>query len=97
MFVVTLLDEPEMLQNVMKRIELCFADTLEGINIDARILCVSNKDVDMGNRIMRFASTKSLEKYLMAHQNVRPETKNERETFDAYTEYIDTVIKYLFK
>lgn len=97
MFIVTLLDEPEILQNVMKRIELCFADTLEGIHIDVRILCVSTKDVDMGDRVMRFASTKSLEKYLMSHQNVRPATQDEQATFDAYTQYIDTVIQYLFK
>lgn len=97
LFIATLNSDYNTLQNTVKRIELCFADTLEGINIDVRILSVSNNNVDMGNHVLRFASTDALAKYLMSHQNVIPSTTQERENFDAYTQYIDTVIDYLFK
>ena len=97
LFIATLFDDFYTLQNILKRVELCFADTLEGINIDTRILCVSNKTKDLGNKVIRFATVDALEKYLMAHKNVRPRTKSERDNFDAYAEYIGTAIDYLFK
>lgn len=97
LFIATLYDDFYTLQNTLKRIELCFADTLEGINIDTRILCVSNKNKDLGNKVIRFSSVDALEKYLMAHKNVSPKTKSERDNFNAYAEYIGTALDYLFK
>lgn len=97
LFIATLVNDVDILHNVMKRVELCFADTLEGVNIDTRIICLSDKNVDMGDHIIQFASTDSLHKYLMAHKNTRPINKQERETFDAYATYIGTAIDYLFK
>lgn len=97
MFIATLNNDIDVLQNVLKRVELCFADTLEGINIDARIVFISNKNLDLGNHIMRFASVSALRKYLMEHENKRPKTKKERQVFDAYATYIGTAIDYLFK
>ena len=97
LFVATLNNDFYTLQNTLKRIELCFADTLEGVNIDTRILCVSDKNIDLGNKVMRFASVDALGKYLMSHKNVAPKTKQERENFNAYAEYIGTAIDYLFK
>jgi hypothetical protein len=96
LFIGTTNVDPEILQNTMKRIELCFADTLEGIKIDARILCVSGQRTSTDN-IIQFTSTESLHKYMSQHKNVRPQTKQEWETFDAYAEYIRLTIEYLFK
>ena len=92
----TNIDE-EILKNTMKRIELCFADTLEGINIDARMLCVSGQKAHTDDNIIHFTSTDSLRKYMNQHKNVRPKTKQDWETFDAYAEYIRLAIEYLFK
>ena len=97
MFVATLNDDAEVLQNALKRIELCFADTLEGVNIDLRIMCVSGKKIDFDGRITRFASTNALHQYLTAHPNVLPKTKKDRQLFDAYSKYIGTAVDYLFK
>nr|MBQ0091440.1 hypothetical protein [Candidatus Enterousia merdequi] len=97
LFIATLNNDFYTLQNMLKRIELCFADTLEGINIDTRVLCVSNKNVDLGNKVIRFASVDALDKYLASHPNIRPKTKSERDDFNAYSEYIGTAIDYLFK
>lgn len=97
MFVATLNDDVVVLQNVLKRIELCFADTLEGVNIDLRIMCISSKNIDFGDNIMRFANVGALHQYLMSHQNTLPKTKKDRQLFDAYSRYIGTAVDYLFK
>lgn len=96
LFIGTTNIDSEILKNTMKRIELCFADTLEGIKIDVRILCVSGQRTSADN-IIQFASTESLRKYMEQRKNVRPQTKQEWETFDAYAEYIRLTIEYLFK
>jgi len=96
-FIATLVDDADILQNVLKRVELCFADTLEGVNIDLQIVCVSGKNVNFGNNIRRFANTDSLYQYLMAHPNVLPKTKKDRQLFDAFSKYIGTAVDYLFK
>jgi len=97
LFIATLNDDVDTLQNVLKRIELCFADTLEGVNIDVNIFCVTNKNVDFGSKIKRFASVGALTKYLKTNPNIRPQTKQEKEVFDAYDEYIGTAMNYLFQ
>ena len=97
MFIATLNDDADVLQNVLKRVELCFADTLEGVNIDLRVICVSGKNVDLGSKVKRFATTNALYQYLMAHPNMLPKTKKDRQLFDAYSKYIGTAVDYLFK
>ncbi len=97
MFVATLNDDAYVLQNILKRIELCFADTLEGVNVNLRIICISNKNIDFGGRIIRFANANALHQYLMTHPNTVPKTQKDRQLFDAYSKYIGTAIDYLFK
>lgn len=98
LFIATLIDNYEILQNALKRIELCFADTLEGLHIDTHILCMTNRDIDSNDkRILRFTNINAFEKYLKSHKNVRPSTQQDKDNFDAYAEYINTVMTYLFK
>ena len=97
LFIATMVDDKDILQNVIKRIDLCFADTLEGISINTNILCITNKSEDLGERVIKFASIDALDEYLMANRNVRPTTNQERTDFDAYAEYIGTAVDYLFK
>ena len=97
LYIATLLNDTEILQNVLKRLELCFADTLEGINIDVRILSVSDHEFDVVDKIIKFTSVGELKRYLKNHKNIRPTNKQEIANFDAYSEYINTAINYLFK
>ncbi len=90
------LDE-DILQDTLKRIELCFADTLDKIKIHTRILCVDGTKSGMGGNIIHFATTDSLAKYILQHQNTTPKTREERADFASYSEYIGVVIEYLFK
>ncbi len=87
----------DLLSDVLKRFELCFADTLEDIQIDIRILALGGSDSYSDDKIVHFASIESMNKYLRRNQNIAPETKSEMADFDAYKEYIQTTIKYLFK
>ncbi|MCQ2575053.1 MAG: hypothetical protein MJ156_03050, partial [Alphaproteobacteria bacterium] len=65
-----------VLQDTIKRIQLCFADTLEGISIDTSILCVTNANKPANiDGIMYFRTVESLQKYLSTHTNKRPQTK----------------------
>lgn len=98
LYIATLVDDYDILQNVLKRIELCFADTLEGLHIDTHILCITNRDFyATDKRILHFENVNALKKYLVAHKNTRPTSRQEMDNFDAYAEYINTAITYLFK
>ena len=76
---------------------MCFADTLEGIKINTKILCISGNKETVDDNIMHFVSAGTMRKYMEQHKNVRPQTKQDWETFDAYAEYIRIAIEYLFK
>ncbi len=89
--------DDETLQNTLKRFELCFADTLEGIKINTTILCVSGRRKYTDNDIIHFTNTDSLRKYMEQHMNIAPATKYDVDTLKAYAEYIHTVVEYLFK
>ena len=98
LFIATLADDYDILQNILKRIELCFADTLEGLDIDTHIISLTNRDFDGDNKkILRFGNVNALQKYLDSHKSTRPRNSQERENFDAYAEYINTAVTYLFK
>ena len=97
LFIGTYNIEYDDLKNIKKRIELCFADTLEAIDIKTNILCVSDKSISKYDGIVRFPSVDSLRKYLVKNPNIKPKTKQEWEDFDAYCEYINAVVDYLFK
>lgn len=98
LFVATLTGDYDVLQNTLKRIELCFADTLEGIHIDTRILCVNNNDFGADDKkIIQFGNIDALQKYLATHKSPRPTDQQEHENFDAFAEYINTAMTYLFR
>lgn len=97
LFIGTTAVDDETLKNTMKRIALCFADTLEGIKINTYILCISGHKENIGDNIIHFNSVDAMRKYMGQHKNIRPKTKQDWETFDAYSEYIRLAIEYLFK
>lgn len=97
LFIGTINVDNEILERMLKRIELCFADTLDKIPIDTRVLCIGGQKTSNSGKIIHFASTDALDKYMAARQNIRPKTNFDKETFDAYAEYITTVMEYLFK
>ena len=98
LFIATTVGDAEVLDNTLKRFELCFADTLEGLHIDTKILCVSKSSPrNTNDKIVYFESVETLQKYLARHKNPQPTSEQARENFDAYAEYIRVALEYLFK
>ena len=97
LFIGTTDIDNDTLTKTLKRIELCFADTLEGINIDIRILCIDGTNRHDHERIIHFASVDAMNKYMSMNKNIRPKTKTDIENFEAYTEYVTAAMEYLFK
>jgi len=97
LFLGTVGIDEQTLSDVLKRIELCFSDTLDpAIKIETKILCLGDVN-SFSDKIIYFESLNELQNYMSKNKNVRPETDEDREDFDAYNEYINTVMKYLFK
>lgn len=97
LFIGTTGVDDETLRNTLKRIQLCFADTLEGININTKILCIDGTESNLDADIVHFVSADAMNKYMAAHKNIKPKTKTDIENFDAYAEYISAAMEYLFK
>ncbi|MBO7645096.1 MAG: hypothetical protein J6S57_02185 [Alphaproteobacteria bacterium] len=97
LFIGTTGIDNETLEKILKRIELCFADTLEGISIDTRILSVDGADSNDDGKIIHFASIDDLNKYMSAHKNIRPKNKTDIEDFESYADYVTAAMEYLFK
>lgn len=97
LFIGTADVDSETLENTLKRIELCFADTLEGIDIDMRILCIGDEPFNASGKIIYFKTMDALKQYVKTQPNIRPKSGLEIENFDAYAEYINVVMEYLFK
>ena len=97
LFIGTVNTDDDTLNRTLKRMELCFKDTLDGINIDARILCIGGSDSYQSEKIIHFANTTAMKKYMSARANVKPKNNEDIETFAAYSKYISTVMDYLFR
>lgn len=97
LFIATINVPEQTLIDVLKRIELCFADTLSNtIKIDTHILCIDGK-TEFSDKIIHFESLEMLKNYMSKHKNIHPKNDSYAEDFAAYNEYINTVMKYLFK
>lgn len=97
LFLATVNVDNEILNNTLKRIELCFKDTLDGINIDTKILCVDGMNSEKSGAIIHFATTDALKRYISSRPNVRPTKRDDVENFAAYSKYISTAMDYLFR
>ncbi|MCQ2562738.1 MAG: hypothetical protein MJ158_03960, partial [Alphaproteobacteria bacterium] len=86
----------DVLEKTIKHIELCFADTLEGIAIKIQVFNISNQHYNDGN-IKTFRTTSALRTYLEEHKNKKPSSKSDLDAFEAYSDYITNVLEYLFK
>ncbi|MCM1294556.1 MAG: hypothetical protein NC311_03270 [Muribaculaceae bacterium] len=84
--------------NAIDKLNQIFADTLEDVYIDINGFAINAPDAATSEfeDILMFQSTDALNQYMQEHQNTKP-TPDEQENFDAYSEYIDTVIGYIGK
>ena len=97
LFIGTVNVPSEVLQNTLKRFNLCFADTLEDITITPRVFCIDGTTSDRNEDIVHFASLNAFKTYMFHNQNLPLRNNDEQEAFTAYETYIENVIDYLFK
>ncbi len=85
----------EKMMNGLQRLDSVFKETLEDIqiNISAFILDTMNRYPENEN-IMIFKSVDELREFIDAHPADQI-TKEDQESFDSYSEYIDTIIQYI--
>ena len=79
----------------LQKLDSVFKETLEDIpiNISAFMLDTLNKYPD-NNNMMIFKSVDELKEFIAEHP-ADPITETEKESFDSYSEYIDTIIQYI--
>lgn len=86
----------ETIADAATRMSSIFSDTLDGIEIQINVFILTPRaPVDMPD-ILTFNTIDELREFMDKNQNVPPPADGV-ENFDAYSEYIDTVIKYMDK
>ncbi len=85
-------------RNAIDKLNQIFSDTLEDVYIAINGFAINAPDATTTEfeDILMFPSTDALNQYMQEHQNPKP-TPDEEENFNAYSEYIDTVIGYIGK
>ncbi|MBD5391714.1 hypothetical protein HDR66_02820 [bacterium] len=84
------------LQDAIDQMNRVFTETLDSIVINVFGFIVAPTDRDNNDAILKFDTPEQLNEYMSAHPNPTP-PDDEVENFDAYSEYMDTVIKYMGK
>ncbi len=87
----------EKMKNAILRLESTFRETLEDITITVNAFLVDTDEKHVNdNRVKIFHNIDELKQYISENHGA-PVDENNREDFDAYSEYIDTVLTLLYK
>lgn len=80
----------------INKLNQIFSDTLDDVYINVNGFSINAPDAETTEfqDILLFNSIDDLGKYIAQHPNPQPDA-DEKENFDAYSEYIDTVIGYI--
>ena len=84
------------LRSMIDKISQIFSDTLDDIyiNVNGFIINAVDASTSESEDILMFNSISDLQEYLQTVPNP-PLNEDEKENFEAYSEYIDTVLKYI--
>jgi len=85
------------LTGAIERLDTIFTDTLDDIKINISGFIIAPTTGEATENIHLFKTTDDLREYIAAHKNTPPADADGQENFDAYSEYIDTVINYMDK
>jgi len=83
-------------KKAIDKLNQIFSDTLDDVYIGINGFSINAPDAQTAefNDILLFNTIQDLGEYMRAHPNTEPTTE-EKDNFDAYSEYIDTVIGYI--
>ena len=87
---------PEKMKPAIQKLESTFKETLEDITITVNAFIIDTVGNIDDSRIKIFHSINELKQYISEHPGAAP-VDSDREDFDAYSEYIDTVLTLLYK
>lgn len=79
----------------MERLGSIFSDTLDDIQINIYGFIIAPTSEITNPDIIAFKNISQLREYIENNKNTPPTDADGKENFDAYSEYIDTVIKYM--
>lgn len=89
--------EESVLATAMQRLATVFAETLDDIQINIFGFIIAPNGGISNTDIHAFADVAELRTYMESNKNTPPSDAGEQENFNAYSEYIDTVINYMDK
>lgn len=86
---------PQPLINAIDSLNTMFSDVLEDIEINIKGFIVAPASPVDNPAIQTFTDISQLRQYIDENKNTPPTDKYAQENFDAYSEFIDTVITYI--
>jgi hypothetical protein len=85
----------EDLQNAISKLDSVFQETLEDITININGFLIDTlNQYSSDDSVLVFHSIEDLKTFISEHPN-KPLSDDEKESFSAYSEYIDTIIQYI--
>ncbi len=87
--------QPQPLINAIDSLNTMFSDVLEDIEINIKGFIVAPASPVDNPAIQTFTDIPQLRQYIDENKNTPPTDKYAQENFDAYSEFIDTVITYI--
>lgn len=89
--------EESVLATAMERLATIFSDTLDDIQINIFGFIITPNGPVSNTDILAFSDVAQLRTYIESNKNTPPTDAGDIENFNAYSEYIDTVINYMDK
>lgn len=83
----------ENIKNIKNKFLDVFSETLDDINIKMNLFIINSNDTKVDEDILKFNSISEVENFMKNNRSII--TDDEKEDFDAYSEYVDVVIEYL--
>jgi hypothetical protein len=83
------------MKDAIEKLNNTFQETLDDITINIRSFMLDTRNIyESDDSVLVFHDTEELRNYVSQHpaDNVND---SDKENFDAYSEYIDTIIKYI--
>ncbi len=87
---------PDTIERITTKFSDIFSDTLDDIEININAFIIGATGGGAPENILTFEDTNALREYMRDYPNPPP-PENDDGNFDAYSEYIDTVLNYIGK
>ena len=88
--------DPNRFTAAVEKLNAVFLDTLEDITININAFVLNTLNLyDYGDKVPVFQSVDEIKQFMADNKNPPIDNDTEQDNFDAYSEYIDTIIQYI--